>query len=152
MVSLNMHFRHGRKHSIYPTAVNYRANIEALRAEGCTHVLVSTACGSLQENYHPGDIVVIDQFIDRWTYVSPANFIRFDIKWQQLCLYLGFQGVINHDSSSSYAWKTIKKGTLTTHKKHLRITFIGKTTFWLIKLTRFIKEKEVIKICHQSLK
>lgn len=59
--------RHGRKHSIYPTAVNYRANIEALRGEGCTHVLVTTACGSLQEQYQPGDIVVIDQFIDRTT-------------------------------------------------------------------------------------
>jgi len=57
--------RHGRKHSINPTNVNYRANIHALKAEGCTHVLATTACGSLVEDAHPGDIVVLDQFIDR---------------------------------------------------------------------------------------
>lgn len=57
--------RHGRGHRINPSNVNYRANIEALKKEGCTHVVVTTACGSLQENIHPGDIVLIDQFIDR---------------------------------------------------------------------------------------
>ncbi|KAK3082534.1 hypothetical protein FSP39_017055, partial [Pinctada imbricata] len=57
--------RHGRSHSIMPTNVNYQANIWALANEGCTHLLVTTACGSLQEEMHPGDIVVIDQFIDR---------------------------------------------------------------------------------------
>ncbi|XP_025108953.1 S-methyl-5'-thioadenosine phosphorylase-like [Pomacea canaliculata] len=57
--------RHGRKHSISPSNVNYRANIYALKQEGCSHILVTTACGSLQENIHPGEIVVIDQFIDR---------------------------------------------------------------------------------------
>ncbi|XP_062571463.1 S-methyl-5'-thioadenosine phosphorylase-like [Saccostrea cucullata] len=57
--------RHGRGHSINPTNVNYRANIWALHELGCTHLLVTTACGSLQHNMHPADIVVIDQFIDR---------------------------------------------------------------------------------------
>lgn len=59
--------RHGRKHSIMPTNVNYRANLWALKTRGCTHVLVSTACGSLRENIHPGDFVIPDQFIDRTT-------------------------------------------------------------------------------------
>ena len=45
--------------------INYRACIWALKEEGCTHVLVTTACGSLQEHIHPGDVVIIDQFIDR---------------------------------------------------------------------------------------
>ncbi|KAL8583792.1 hypothetical protein ACOMHN_036427 [Nucella lapillus] len=57
--------RHGRGHTISPSNVNYRANIAALEGEGCTHVVVTTACGSLQENIHPGEIVLIDQFIDR---------------------------------------------------------------------------------------
>ena len=57
--------RHGRGHHISPTNVNYRANIAALKEEGCTHVVVTTACGSLQDNVHPGEIVLIDQFIDR---------------------------------------------------------------------------------------
>ncbi|KAK3554602.1 hypothetical protein QTP70_027882 [Hemibagrus guttatus] len=57
--------RHGRKHTIMPSNVNYRANIWALKEEKCTHILVTTACGSLREDIRPGDIVLIDQFIDR---------------------------------------------------------------------------------------
>ncbi|XP_073984766.1 methylthioadenosine phosphorylase isoform X2 [Rhodnius prolixus] len=57
--------RHGRKHSVSPTNVNYRANIWALKKVGCTHVIVSTATGSLREEIAPGDLVVIDSFIDR---------------------------------------------------------------------------------------
>ncbi|XP_065183102.1 S-methyl-5'-thioadenosine phosphorylase-like [Sycon ciliatum] len=57
--------RHGRKHTVNPTNVNYRANMWALRDAGCTHVLVTTACGSLQEEINPGEIVLLDQFIDR---------------------------------------------------------------------------------------
>lgn len=56
--------RHGKKHNITPTMVNYRANIWALQKAGCTHVVVSSACGSLQENIAPGDLVIPDSFID----------------------------------------------------------------------------------------
>lgn len=28
---------------------------------------MTTACGSLQENIHPGDVIILDQFIDRTT-------------------------------------------------------------------------------------
>lgn len=59
--------RHGRKHDIMPTKVNYRANIWALRDVGCTHLIVSTACGSLRENIKPGNLVVPHDFIDRTT-------------------------------------------------------------------------------------
>lgn len=58
-------YRHGKKHTIYPTAVNYRANIYALKSVGCTHIVVTTACGSLREEMVPGDMVILDQFIDR---------------------------------------------------------------------------------------
>jgi 5'-methylthioadenosine phosphorylase len=56
--------RHGNDHSIYPTGVNYRANIHALKEEGCTHILGTTAVGSLKEEIRPKDFVFIDQFID----------------------------------------------------------------------------------------
>jgi 5'-methylthioadenosine phosphorylase len=56
--------RHGRKHSIYPTGVNFRANIHALKKEGCTHIFATTAVGSLREKIRPGDLVFPDQFID----------------------------------------------------------------------------------------
>ena len=56
--------RHGREHTIPPTQVNYRANISALKAEGCTHILATTAVGSLREEIKRGDLVIVDQFID----------------------------------------------------------------------------------------
>jgi 5'-methylthioadenosine phosphorylase len=57
--------RHGPDHSIYPTGVNYRANIHALKDAGCTHILATTAVGSLREEIKPGDLVFVDQFIDQ---------------------------------------------------------------------------------------
>ena len=56
--------RHGRDHSIYPSAVNFRANIWALKEQGCTHILASTAVGSLREELAPGHLVFPSQFID----------------------------------------------------------------------------------------
>ena len=59
--------RHGRKHTVMPTNINYRANIYALKQEGCSHVIATTACGSLREEFRPGDFAILDQFIDRTT-------------------------------------------------------------------------------------
>jgi len=56
--------RHGRLHTITPSKVNNRANIFALKEAGCTHIIASTACGSLRENICRGDLVIPDQFID----------------------------------------------------------------------------------------
>ena len=56
--------RHGREHTIPPTHVNNRANILALKEAGCTHILATTACGSLREEIGRGDLVILDQFID----------------------------------------------------------------------------------------
>ena len=57
--------RHGPGHSIPPSSVNYRANIYALKALGCTHVIASGAVGSLREEIRPKDLVIPDQIIDR---------------------------------------------------------------------------------------
>lgn len=56
--------RHGREHTIPPTQVNFKANIHALKTEGCTHILATTAVGSLREEINRGDLVILDQFID----------------------------------------------------------------------------------------
>ncbi len=56
--------RHGRDHSIPPSQVNNRANIWAIKELGCTHILATTACGSLREEIGRGDLVILDQFID----------------------------------------------------------------------------------------
>ena len=56
--------RHGKNHSIFPSKVNFRANIWALKEQGCTHVLATTAVGSLREEIEPGHLVFPNQFID----------------------------------------------------------------------------------------
>jgi 5'-methylthioadenosine phosphorylase len=56
--------RHGREHTVPPTQVNFRANIHALKAAGCTHILATTAVGSLRQDIGRGHLVVLDQFID----------------------------------------------------------------------------------------
>jgi 5'-methylthioadenosine phosphorylase len=56
--------RHGPRHTIPPTQVNNRANIFALKEAGCTHILATTACGSLREEIGRGDLVIPDQLID----------------------------------------------------------------------------------------
>jgi len=56
--------RHGKDHSIYPSGVNFRANIYALKEQGCTHIMAATAVGSLREEIEPGHIVFPSQFID----------------------------------------------------------------------------------------
>ncbi|MBI2649904.1 S-methyl-5'-thioadenosine phosphorylase [Candidatus Woesearchaeota archaeon] len=59
--------RHGKRHTINPSNVNYRANIMALKEQGGTHISATTACGSLREEIKPGHLVFCDQFIDRTT-------------------------------------------------------------------------------------
>jgi len=57
--------RHGRKHTLPPAAINYRANLWALHSIGVTRVIAPTAAGSLQPHIKPGELVVCDQFVDR---------------------------------------------------------------------------------------
>jgi 5'-methylthioadenosine phosphorylase len=59
--------RHGKKHTIRPTDVNSRANIFALKKLGVHRILAPSTVGSLREEFKPGDIVLVDQFIDRTT-------------------------------------------------------------------------------------
>ncbi|MHC4716136.1 MAG: S-methyl-5'-thioadenosine phosphorylase [Planctomycetota bacterium] len=57
--------RHGPGHLIPPSMVNYRANIYALKAAGCTHVIASGAVGSLRDRIKPRDLIIPDQVIDK---------------------------------------------------------------------------------------
>ena len=57
--------RHGRGHPLPPSALNYRANIDALKRVGVTDVISLSAVGSLKDELPPGHFVIVDQFIDR---------------------------------------------------------------------------------------
>lgn len=65
--------RHGKNHTITPSHVNNRANIYAIKELECTHILATTACGSLRKEIKPGDLVFPDQFID-FTRFRPNTF------------------------------------------------------------------------------
>jgi 5'-methylthioadenosine phosphorylase len=57
--------RHGRRHTIPPHRINYRANVWAMRSLGVEAVISPCAAGSLQLHVEPGHFVVSDQFVDR---------------------------------------------------------------------------------------
>ncbi len=56
--------RHGRGHIYLPSEVPYRANIFALKTLGVERIVAVSACGSLREDYAPGDIAVPSQLYD----------------------------------------------------------------------------------------
>ena len=65
--------RHGRGHRIPPSAINFRANIDALKRLGVTDIISVSAVGSLREHLTPGMFVIVDQFIDR-TFAREKSF------------------------------------------------------------------------------
>ncbi len=69
--------RHGKGHRIRPSAVNYRANVWAMKEAGVTHIIATTACGSLRDHVEPGHLVFPDQFLD-WTRTRRSTFHEGD--------------------------------------------------------------------------
>src|SRR5271169_5921372 len=57
--------RHSKGHSLSPSDINYRANIDVLKRAGVTDLVSLSACGSFKEELPPGTFVLIDQFVDR---------------------------------------------------------------------------------------
>jgi len=70
--------RHGKGHSISPSKINFRANIDALKQLGVTDIVSVSAVGSLKEDLPPGKFVIIDQFIDR-TFARNKTFFDDEI-------------------------------------------------------------------------
>ncbi|MHA1544974.1 MAG: S-methyl-5'-thioadenosine phosphorylase, partial [Alphaproteobacteria bacterium] len=65
--------RHGSGHTLSPTDINYRANIDILKRAGVTDIVSFSACGSFREDLAPGTFVFVDQFIDR-TFARAKSF------------------------------------------------------------------------------
>ncbi len=70
--------RHDREHTTPPTQVNFRANLWALKSAGCTHILATTAVGSLKLEIGRGDLVILDQFIDFTRHRAITYFEKFE--------------------------------------------------------------------------
>ncbi|XP_009675317.1 S-methyl-5'-thioadenosine phosphorylase isoform X1 [Struthio camelus] len=123
--------RHGRHHTIMPSNVNYRANIWALKQENCSHVLVTTACGSLREEIQPGDLVMIDQFIDRTT---KRHYTLYDGQCSTL------SGVCHIPMAEPFCTKT--REVLTEIAKKLELQCHSKGTVITIEGPRFSSRAE----------
>lgn len=65
--------RHGPGHCFPPHRVPYQANIFAMKLLGVTHIIATGATGSLREEIEPGDLVIVDQVIDK-TFRRPGTF------------------------------------------------------------------------------
>jgi 5'-methylthioadenosine phosphorylase len=110
--------RHGVGHFITPTEVNYRANIYALKMIGATRIISISACGSLREDYAPGDIVIPNQIYD-----NTRDRVR---------TFFG-DGIVAHvgvaepfcDVLSQQVFTSVKATGATTHKGGTLITIEG---------------------------
>jgi 5'-methylthioadenosine phosphorylase len=65
--------RHGKGHRLSPTEVNSRANVHGMKQLGVTRLVSVSAVGSMREEIAPGELVLVDQFIDR-TVARPRSF------------------------------------------------------------------------------
>ncbi|MFH1582836.1 MAG: S-methyl-5'-thioadenosine phosphorylase [Candidatus Falkowbacteria bacterium] len=96
--------RHGRGHTIPPTQVPFRANLWALKKLGCTHIIATTACGSLKEEIKPRDFVFLDQFIDM-------------TKHRNLTFYEDFEEKIVHTPMAEPFCPSLRKILIKTAKE-----------------------------------
>ncbi len=109
--------RHGRKHEIPPTQVNYRANIWALKEQGCSHIIATSAVGSLREEIGRGDFVILDQFIDFTRHRKISFYDDFKDGPKHVSLAEPFdkqlrEGIIRN--SKELGLKTHERGTVVT--------------------------------------
>jgi 5'-methylthioadenosine phosphorylase len=120
--------RHGKKHTIRPTDVPARANIFAFKKLGVKHILATSTVGSLREEYHPGEIVFVDQFIDRTTRREES-------------FYTVAEGKVCHISVAEPMCPQLRK-TLISVAKTLKIQMHETGTYVCIEGPRFSTKAE----------
>ncbi len=120
--------RHGKKHTIRPTDVPARANIFALKKLGVKRILATSTVGSLKEEYHPGEIVFVDQFIDRTTRREES-------------FYTVAEGKVCHISVAEPMCPQLRK-TLISVAKNLRLHMHETGTYVCIEGPRFSTKAE----------
>src|SRR5580658_6568994 len=89
--------RHGRGHRLAPHEIPFRANVCALKKLGATHLVSVSAVGSMKEEIAPGDLVVVDQFVDL-TKRRISTF--FD---EEIAAHITFADPVCHDLAESLA-------------------------------------------------
>jgi 5'-methylthioadenosine phosphorylase len=104
--------RHGRRHTLPPHKVPFRANVWAMKSLGVQAIISPCAAGSLQRHVEPGSFVVCDQFVDRTsgrdhtffdgpivTHVSPAE--TYDPVLRKIAIEaIKEHGIVCHDKGT----------------------------------------------------
>jgi len=109
--------RHGKKHNLSPTQVNYRANIHALKSMGATHIVATTACGSLRTEIGRGDLIILDQFIDFTKHRKITFFDSFEDGAKHTGMADPFDDNLRkilYETSTELGFKTHERGTVVT--------------------------------------
>ncbi len=109
--------RHGKKHQLSPTQVRNCANIYALKEQGVSHILATTACGSLREEIGRGDFVILDQFIDLTRHRKNTFFDSFEDGAQHTAMAEPFDGELRRvliETAAELNLKVHDRGTVVT--------------------------------------
>jgi 5'-methylthioadenosine phosphorylase len=120
--------RHGAAHSVPPHRINYRANVKALEQIGVKKILATAAVGSLNFNFPPGSLVVLEQFID-FTRYRPHTF------------YDGEEGVVHVDMADPYCREL--SGSLEQIAREIGIDIKGRGTYVCVEGPRFETKAEI---------
>ena len=121
--------RHGKGHTVPPHLVNYRANLWALRELGVTRVLATTAVGSLNPRMRPGELVLLDQFID-FTKCRPTTFYEG-----------GESGVVHIDVTNPYCSEL--RNVLITTARRLKLKLRPRGIYGCAEGPRFETAAEI---------
>ena len=119
--------RHGKKHEISPSKINFKANIYALKNEGCDFILATSAVGSLREEIKPGDLVFPNQFIDFTKFRKNTFFDNY--------------GEVKHQPMAEPYSEKLRK-ILIDECKSLGFDFHSKATMVVIEGPRFSTKAE----------
>lgn len=118
--------RHGFGHKYIPSKIPFRANIYGMKHLGVERIFSASAVGSMKEEIKPGELVLVDQFIDR-TYKRETTF--FD---EGLAIHVGFE-----DPVCPQLLETLKKSA-----EKLKLPFHAKGTYICIEGPQFSSRGE----------
>lgn len=112
--------RHGKTHQLSPLQVNNRANIKAFAQEKVTHIIATTACGSLKQEIKRGDFIILDQFIDFTRFRKNTFADSFEKKIVHTSMAKPFDEQLRQK-----IYKTAKELKLDVHGKGCVVTIEG---------------------------
>ncbi len=116
--------RHGRGHRISPTRLNQRANIYGFKMLGVEYLIAVSACGSLQERFGPGDIVIPDQIYDRTRLRALSFFDDPEVGTDGLVVHVSVAAPFC-DFLSDICYRAVEQAGATAHRGGSFVTIEG---------------------------